>query len=304
MSRAPRLDTGRFGWRSVIIVVVCGLASLVAGCSAMRIVYAGAPDLSYWWLDRYIDFNSDQAPRVHQALDQWFDWNRRTQLPDYVALLDRAKSEVLADTTAARACEWQVDIAARVRVTFDQIAPAAAELAITLTPQQIDHLQKHFADKDEDFRDKYLKPDPRERAIAALQRTVDNAERLYGHLDEPQRRLIAERLAASPFDADVWFAERQALQADLVNMLRKLRAEGADQQQALTALRDYKDRVVRSPREDYRRYSARLAESNCAFAAAVQNATTPTERRTAADNLAGWAGDLRAIAGMKEAGPS
>ena len=284
------------------MVVVCGLASMVAGCSAMRIAYATAPDLTYWWLDGYIDFNGDQAPGVHKALDQWFAWNRRTQLPDYVVLLGRARAEVLADTTAARACEWKVDISTLAGAGFEQIAPAVAELAITLTPQQIDHLQKHFVDTDEKFRDKYLQPDPRDRAIAALNRTVDNAERLYGHLDEPQRRLIAERLAASPFDADVWYAERRAMQVDLVATLRKLRADDADRQQALAALKAYKDRIVRSPRENYRRYSDRLAESNCAFVAALQNATTPTERRTAAENLTGWQGDLRSIAGMKEAG--
>lgn len=284
------------------MVVVCGLASLVAGCSAMRIAYATAPDLTYWWLDGYIDFNGDQAPGVHKALDQWFAWNRRTQLPDYVVLLGRARAEVLADTTAARACEWKVDISTLAGAGFEQIAPAVAELAITLTPQQIDHLQKHFVDTDEKFRDKYLQPDPRDRAIAALNRTVDNAERLYGHLDEPQRRLIAERLAASPFDADVWYAERRAMQVDLVATLRKLRADDADRQQALAALKAYKDRIVRSPRESYRRYSDRLAESNCAFLAALQNATTPTERRAAAENLTGWQGDLRSIAGMKEAG--
>ena len=44
-----------------------------------------APDLVYWWLDRYIDFNDTQTPRVHEAIKQWFAWHRRSQLPDYAA---------------------------------------------------------------------------------------------------------------------------------------------------------------------------------------------------------------------------
>ena len=79
-------------------------------------------------------------------------------------------------------------------------------------------------------------------------------------------------------------------------MLRKLTAEKATREQALAELRGYVERLERSPREAYRRYSAGLAEFNCGFAASLHNATTAAQRRTAAEKLAGWEGDLRAIA--------
>ena len=285
-----------FGFRSLIIGAVISFSALLGGCSALRIGYSTAPDLVYWWLDRYIDFNGTQAPRAREAIQQWFAWHRRTQLPDYATQLARAQAEVLADTSAARVCEWQAEVVKRSYAAFERIAPAAADLALSVTPEQIKYLDQRYAKYNAEFRDDYLQPDPRKRADENFRRTVDRAETLYGRLDEAQRARITEGLARSPFDADLWFAERRQRQAEVLQMLRRLGAEKAGREQALAEVRSYVERLERSPREAYRRYSARLAEFNCGFAASLHNATTAAQRRTAADKLAGWEGDLRAIA--------
>ena len=287
-----------FGFRSLIIGAVVSFSALLGGCSALRIGYSTAPDLVYWWLDRYIDFNSAQTPRAREAIQQWFAWHRRTQLPDYAGQLARAQTEVLADTNAARVCEWQAEVVKRSYTAFDRIAPAAADLALSVTPEQIKYLDQRYAKYNAEFREDYLQPDPRKRVEENVKRTVDRAETLYGRLDDAQRARIADGLARSPFDAEMWFAERRQRQAEVLQMLRKLGAEKAGREQALAETRGYVERLERSPREAYRRYSARLAEFNCSFAATLHNATTASQRRTAADKLAGWEGDLRAIASM------
>src|SRR5260221_1387158 len=68
--------------RRWIIAALCGALLLVSGCSALRIGYSTAPDLGYWWLDRYVDFSGGQTPHGRAAIAQWFIWHRRTELPD------------------------------------------------------------------------------------------------------------------------------------------------------------------------------------------------------------------------------
>jgi len=283
-------------FRAAIIAVVCTQLSLVSGCSALRIGYATAPDLVYWWLDGYIDFNGSQTARAHQAIAQWFAWHRRTQLPDYAAQLELARNEVLADTTPARVCEWQAALIERARTAFDQIVPDASDIMLSVTAQQIQHLDRRYAKFNQEFRDDYLQPDPHKRAQEALKRTVERAEMLYGPLDDTQREGIAQTLASSPFDPEVWLAERRQRQQDALQMLRTIASGGANREQAQTALRVYEQRMEHSPREPYRLYAERLSQFNCAFAAAVHNATTVAQRRAAAERLAGWESDLRAIA--------
>jgi hypothetical protein len=285
-----------FGLRALIIVALCGLLGLASGCSALRIAYGTAPDLVYWWLDRYVDFDAGQTPRVREAIKQWFAWNRRTQLPDYAQMLARARVEVLADTTPARVCAWQAEAMVRAHVAFDRIAPAAADLMLTITPQQTRYLERRYEKFNAEFRDDFLQPDPRKRADEAFKRTLDRAETLYGRLDDAQRQRIVDGLKRSPFDPELWFAERRQRQQDALQILRRVAAEGASREQALAALRGYVDRLEHSPRDSYRRYSERLNEYNCAFAAGLHNGTSAAQRRVAANKLAGWEDDLRAIA--------
>ena len=277
-------------------MALCGVLGLVSGCSMLRIGYSTAPELVYWWLDGYVDFDHAQSPKVRDAVARWFAWHRRTQLPDYAALLARARTEVLADTTAAHVCEWQADVIARARTALDQAVPDAADLVLTVTPQQIRHIEHRYAKKNDEFRNDYVQPDLRKRAEKTLERTVDRAEMLYGRLDEAQRERIAQALARSPFDPELWLAERRQRQQEALQMLRRLTNEDASPDQAQTALRAYVEHLQRSPRAAYRDYVARLDEFNCAFAAELHNSTSPAQRRAAEQKLAGWEGDLRALA--------
>ena len=289
------LAAHRPNFRSAIIAALCAAVLLVSGCSALRIGYSQGADLAYWWLDGYADFDGEQTRRVREALAQWFVWHRKTQLPDYAQLLARAQTELRSDTTPARVCEWQGELLKRAHIAFDQAAPAAAEWALSVTPQQIQHIERRYAKVNDEFRDDYLQEDPRERSEATIKRTVERAESLYGRLDDAQRARVAAAMVRSPFDPELWFAERKLRQQEALQLLRKLNAEAASREQTQAALRVYVDQLERSPREVYRRYSERLAEFNCAFAAGLHNSVTPPQRRAAMNKLNGWEGDLRAL---------
>jgi hypothetical protein len=102
-------------------------------------------------------------------------------------------------------------------------------------------------------------------------------------------------VAASPFNPELWWQERQRRQRDTVQTLRRLAAEKADRDQRLAALRTLVARVERSPDAGYRAYQLKLADYNCAFAAQIHNATTPAQRKRALETLQGWEADLRQL---------
>jgi hypothetical protein len=290
MSSAMRLPSFVKLW------IIGALCLALAGCSVLRLTYPQAPTLAYWWLDGYVDFTNDQTPRVQEQLAEWLRWHRSTQLPDYAALLQRARAEVLANATPAQVCRWYDELAERLMVSFEQALPAAAETALALTPAQMAHLQHKFDKTNAEFRDEYLQASPEARLKESIKRAVDRAEALYGRLDDAQRERLARDLAASPFDADLWFAERQQRQRDLVQTLRRLQAEHAGNAQMQAALRMLAERAQRSQNDVYRAYQQRLKQFNCEFIAQVHNGTTPAQRQAAASTLKGWETDLRALA--------
>jgi hypothetical protein len=287
---------GPSAFRAPIIVALCVALLFVTGCSALRIGYNQADDLIYWWLDGYVDFTDAQTPRVRGALTEWLAWHRRTQLPDYARLLSRAQGEVMADSTPKRVCEWWGMIGSRIDTSIERAVPVAAELMLELTPQQIQHIERRYAKRNDDFRNDFLQSDAAERLRASIKRAVERAEVLYGRLDEPQRELVARSVAASPFDAELWFAERLHRQQDMLQMMRRLLRGVGDRDAAQAALRAYADRWTRSPREGYRRYADALVQYNCAFAASLHNSTNATQRQAAMLKLKGWEADARSLA--------
>ena len=274
---------------------------LLGGCSAVRIGYNQAPTLAWWWLDSYMEFDADQAPRVKSALDQWFAWHRRTQLPDYADLLAAAQRQVMQPATPPQVCRWADELRLRLDTAFAQGVPMAAELLLMLKPAQLAHLQERYRQSNREFADDYLQP-PDERLKASVKRAIDRAEMLYGRLDARQRQLVAAGVAASPFDAQLWFAERQAVQAETLQTLSRLTAGGparADRDSNLAGLQALAARVQRAPPGPYRDYQRRLTDYNCAFVAQLHNSTTPAQRQAARDKLKDWEEDLRALAVQK-----
>ena len=272
--------------------------ALLGGCSAVRIGYNQAPTLVWWWLDGYLDFDASQAPQAKAALQQWFDWHRRTQLEDYAALLATAQLQVMQPATPQQVCHWADELRARMATALAYGEPLAADLLPLLQPAQLAQLERRYRRANEDFERDFLQQGD-ERLQASTARTIDRAQMLYGRLDERQRELLAAGVAASPFDPVAWYAERRALQRETLQTLSRLMAgtaSQADRESKLAALHALSARLQQAPPGAYRDYQQRLADYNCAFIASLHNSTTPAQRQAARERLAGWERDLRALA--------
>ena len=284
-------------------VLLLAAALGLAGCSMVRVAYDQAPKLGFWWIDGYLDFDEAQSARVHEAIERWFAWHRRSQLPEVAGLLARAQREIVEPVTPAAMCAWAAEAQRRLGLALDEALPAAAELMLTIRPEQLRHLERRFRKNEDEMREEFLQPDPAERRAESFERTLKRFENLYGRLDAPQRELLARQSAASSFDAERWLAERRLRQRDVLQALATLSSAartGDDRDalllQARSAAQALAAQATRSPRADYRAHQERLMQENCALAAAVHNATSRAQREAARARLKGWEDDLRLLA--------
>jgi hypothetical protein len=280
---------------SITKAVIIAALVLLNACTAVRVGYNNGQQLSWWWLDGYVDFSSEQAPQAKAAIDRWFDWHRPTQLPEYAAVLASAQTQLLEPTTAAAACRWQTVVRDKLEPAIDRALLHLADLLPGLREAQWKHIEQRYAKSLDEMRGDYLQPDLAKRRQASIKRATDRAEQIYGSLEEPQRRVIAAGVAASPFDPQLWMLERKARQRDNLDTLRRLANERADTDQRVAALRALAERIERSPDPAYRAYQQRLMEFNCALAAQLHNSTSPAQRQKAKDKFKGWEEDLRAL---------
>lgn len=268
---------------------------LLAGCSAVRLAYNQAPHLMYWWLNGYVDFDAEQGDRARDALADWFAWHRATQLPDYAGLLVTAQRQILNDVTPGDVCQWADEFRKRIETGYEQGVPAIAELVRSLKPQQLQRVERRYRRADDDFRDEYLQATRAEQLEESNKRAISKAELIYGDLNEGQRALLVQGIADSPFDPELWLAERQLRQREVVDTLRSLQAQRADAARTEAALRVFAAHAAQSPRPAYREYQRRLFDHNCRLIARLHNSTTAEQRRRGADRLKGWEEDLRAL---------
>lgn len=268
----------------------------LTACSALRLGYANGSTLAWIWVDGYFDFSRAQSPEVQKTLDAWFAWHRGTQLLPYAALLASAQAEITEPATPAAACRWAERIREQLEPALQRATADFAELVPGLGEPQLRHLERRYAKIIDEMRSDYLQPGAEERLQESVKRTETRAEQLYGSLGDAQMKVIRAGVAASPFNPELWLAERQRRQRDVLQTLRKLQADKAELPQRVAALRGLVDRTERSPQAEYRAYQLKLTDYNCAFAAQIHNATTPAQRQKARDRLKGWEEDARSLA--------
>ena len=276
-------------------VLTLGFLWLLVGCSTIRLGYDQGTTLAWWWIDGYADFNGEQSPRVKDAIHRWFTWHRTTQLGDYAAWLGAVRTKIGESITTAQVCRWTDESRTMLRPAIDRALVLAAPLVPALTEVQFKHIERRYAKANDEFKRDFLQQ-AEERLEAAVKRTVDRAETVYGRVDAAQRKLITASLQASPLDPEAWAAERQRRQRDTLQTLRRLVADRAGNERTLAGLRALAERTQRSPEPAYRAYQQRLTDYNCAFTARLHNTTTAAQREAARLRLEGWEDDLRLLA--------
>ncbi len=285
--------------RGVTAVALLALVWATSGCSTLRLAYGQGPTLAYWWLDRHVDFDAGQATRVRLALDQWFDWHRREPLVDLVGLLEQASVDVRSDISPAQACAWWQRLEERRDRYLQRLVVPMADVAATLTPDQIVHVRARFDKVNAEWREEMVDGDARRRAQATVDRVIDRSERLYGRLERSQKDWVADWMRRSPWDAQRWLDEREADQRDTIALLNELSVhtglggQNLSPVQRQDKIRAWMRRVVLPSSEVARAQHERVKENQCAFAAEMQSRMNPTQREHAAQTLRGWADDLR-----------
>jgi hypothetical protein len=293
-------------WGRVKRALIIGLAATslgLSGCAMVRLGYANADELAYRWLDGWLDFNDAQSAQARTVLTEVHDWHRKTQLPDYAQWLAKTADDMLKDTTPEAVCKLSQDFVQRMGLMAEKAAPGSSLIAVTLSDEQLDHMQKRFERSQKKFRDDYSQPDAKQREASALERSISRAESLYGKVDARQREVLAQAAKDSPFDAKLQLVEREVRQRELMQILRagKAAAQSGNKEEAakqmLAAFKKWEEGGRKSPRADYAAYQKRVSDYNCATSAKVHNVALPATRQAARDKLKGWEADLRAMAG-------
>lgn len=281
------------------------LLAAVAGCSTIRFGYNQADTLIVYMTNEYFDLDSTQEQEFRQRLGRFLAWHRRTQLPDYARFLTEARVR-LERGPVRDDVHWFVDgLQNRYRTLVRQGFDDAVAIAVTLTPEQLHHLQRQFDKSNAKFvKDRALDRSAEERRRAQFKRTFGQAEDWAGDLNREQEAKLRELVFAMPPVNHLRDEERRRRQHDLVEIL-KLRHDRAQFAPRLRGwLLDWK--AGRSAETE--KLITLADEERAQLFVTTWGLFTPAQRAHAVKRLQGYIEDLNALtvtpAGKPAAAPA
>ena len=277
------------------IIGVLLLAAALGACSTVRLAYENLPGVSYWWLDAYFDFDGAQTPKVRDELAQLLAWHRQNELPKVATLLQEAQDLAPGEVTPAQACSLADRIRERLLAVAERAEPAGTELALSLSEEQLQQLERKYARNNAAYRRNWLDRTRAQVHERRYDRLLDRAEDFYGRLTAEQRDLLKQQVAESVFDPQLADAERRRRQQDALLMLRGFGTGKPSPTEARAAVHAYVLQIAEPPPGPWRDQRQALRQEDCRNLAALHNATSASQREQAARRLQAYQDDLRQL---------
>lgn len=193
---------------------------LLSGCGMLRFAYNNADVFLRWQLGRYLDIHGAQSEELDTRVDAFVAWHRANALPEYAKLATDAAKR-FERGLSQEDLVWGYDsVQAQLREAVRAGAGHIADLLDRLTPEQIEHLERRFAEDNRKFARENLKGSEEERRRRRAKRNIDRLEEWFGELNEAQVERVRRYSERAPFSDAHRDRERKRLQSEVLEMIR------------------------------------------------------------------------------------
>ena len=203
------------------VTLALAAAALLAACTALRLAYDNADTYLLFRAKSYLDLDAKGSDELDERIDEFFAWHRRTALPQYARVSDEAAKR-LAKGLSREDVVWGYDsLVAHARQSLRFAAERVAPLLDRLTPQQVAHMERRFAEDNRKFAREYLRGSEAERRKRRARRLEERLEDWLGNLSHVQAEKVRQFSERTPLYDELRAKDRQRMQAEFVDMIRK-----------------------------------------------------------------------------------
>ncbi len=282
----------------VRLLFLVALMATLAACSTIRFTYNHGDTLLYWWLNAYIDLDSEQSDEVKKDINNLFQWHRTTQLRDYAGLLNKMQRQMGdGNVTQEELLSDYRDVMARTELLAFKALPQLAELAMTIKPAQIAQMEQKFAKNNDKFRKEFMSGSVEDQHKARFKKAMDQFELWFGSFSREQEAQLRKASDARPLDNDVFLQERVLRQKKIVALLRRVHDQKLNKDQTMAAIHDLlRDFFGRMDAPERKAFYDAYVDSTSKFILTAIKMTTPQQKQHAQQRMQGWINDFNALA--------
>lgn len=279
------------GLARLVVPVLC--LALLSGCSLIRVGYGHLDTFAEWTADDYFDLDAQQKQEFRLRFDRLHEWHRYEQLPDYAAFLTETKVRVQKGL-AREDVLWIIgNVTTRYRTLVGHSAYDAAALLMTVTPAQLEALQRQWEKDNRRFvRDHRLEDSAEQQRRAEVQRTLERVRGWTGSLSDEQEETITAMAREMPMNQRLRHEDRLRRQREFLQLMTQ-RGDAAD---FPVRLRHWLVNWEEGRAPEYARVWAPWMEKQAEFYVAVDRMLTPRQREHVTHRLQSYASDFTRLA--------
>jgi hypothetical protein len=208
-------------------LALAALGLVLAACSATNLIYSNIPfaysnaaPMLTWAVDDYIDLSDVQKEWVRERFARLLAWHRNRELPEYHRFLAGFDASLEGGLSVDELRSAHLEMQRHYHRLVEYVLPHSAELMLQLDADQVDGLERKFAEENRKLA-KEAGATTGERRTRRIRRTVDHLESSWtGTLDTAQRELIAAHIGSLPDLGAERMADRRYRQAETLALIR------------------------------------------------------------------------------------
>jgi hypothetical protein len=276
------------------VTLALGLVLLLGGCNALRLAYDNADTYLQYRANGYLDLDSRASDELDERVDDFFVWHRKNALPHYARISEEAAKR-LGDGLSREDLVWGYDsLVAHARQSLRVAAERMAPLLDRMTPQQVAHMEKRFAEDNRKFAREYLRGSEAERRKRRAKRLEERLEDWVGSLSPMQLEKVKQFSEHTPLYDELRERDRKRLQGELLDMVRKREAQ--------KRLPDWAANWDRGRDPAHIAASERFRQEYYTLLLELDKSLTREQRERAQTNFRRYAEDFRVLARRAGAG--
>jgi hypothetical protein len=270
------------------VTLALAAAWLLAGCSALRFAYESADSYLLYRAKGYLDLDEKGSDELEQRIDQFFAWHRRNALPQYARISEEAAKRVTKGLSREDLVWGYDSLVANARQSLRVAAERIAPLLERLTPQQVAHMEKRFAEDNRKFAREYLRGAEADRRKRRAKRVEERLEDWVGNLSSVQLEKVRQFSERTPLYDELRARDRERMQAEFLAMIRKREAQ--------KRLPDWSANWERGRDPAHLAASERFRQDYFTLVLEIDKTLTPQQRNRAAANFRRYAEDFTVLA--------
>jgi hypothetical protein len=283
---------------------LCGTAALLlAACSTgLKIGYSYADTLLLYTIDGYVGLTPEQEQLVKERSAALMTWHRSTQLRDYAQFIQETRRKLDGPITASDVLAFNREVNARLAALGERAAPELAQLAITLTPDQLARMERKLANDSSKARRELVQFAGKETLDERVRKIGERADYWFGSVNREQLQIVRNTLERRPDMSAWWIDERDRRQRELLSVLQRIQSERPGQATAASWLRAYFAQLQAPADPERKRAMEQFRANNAELVAQLINAATPDQRAMLSRRLSSFADEFAALAAERGGG--